>query len=331
MPGPTPITPRIEPRLPPSLDPLGEVLQLLRLTGVLHCRAELTAPWGIELPALAGVMMVEVVIAGHCWLTLADREPLYLPRGSLALLPRGSGHRLRASPADPATPLADIPVELIGERFEIMRHGGGGESTRIVYCGVRFDHILAHRLLQVLPEVLIVHSDDADHDWLHDTVRLLSREAERMLPGHETVVTRLADILVIQAIRAWIERTDDARLGWIGALRDRHIGQALTLMHRQPATDWRVDSLAQAVGMSRAGFAARFTALVGEPVLHYLTGLRMGLAHRALLETTDSLAVIAERVGYHSEPAFHRAFRRVMGVAPGAVRRGQQPTGDGEP
>jgi transcriptional regulator GlxA family with amidase domain len=159
---------------------------------------------------------------------------------------------------------------------------------------------------------------------LNSTIRFIAQEARQRLPGSETVITRLADILVIQAIRTWIESVREQERGWIAALHDRQIGKAMTLMHRQPERDWRVASLAREIGMSRSGFSARFTTLVGESVLQYLTGLRMQLAHRELRQSVDSLAKIAERVGYHSEPAFNRAFKRVVGVPPGAVRRSVQ-------
>ena len=135
------------------------------------------------------------------------------------------------------------------------------------------------------------------------------------------MITRLADILVIQAIRTWLESVRKEEQGWIAALHDRHVGKAMSLMHRQPERDWRVESLALEVGMSRSGFSARFTSMVGESVKQYLTGLRMQLAHRELRKTTDALAKIAERVGYQSEPAFSRAFKREVGVPPGAVRK----------
>ncbi|HSF94118.1 MAG TPA: AraC family transcriptional regulator, partial [Thermohalobaculum sp.] len=160
-----------------------------------------------------------------------------------------------------------------------------------------------------------------DGDWLHSTIGFIAQEARQNLPGSETVITRLADILVIQAIRNWIEEQRSASHGWIAALHDRRIGKAMSLMHRHPERDWRVASLAREVGMSRSGFSARFTSLVGESVLQYLTALRMQLARRELRETSDSLARIAERVGYQSEPAFNRAFKRVVGMPPGAARR----------
>lgn len=319
---PHPLTPNIDPDLPPSADPLSEVLKLLQLSGVLYCNAELTDPWGIEIPELPGVMNVEVVTSGHCWIELDGQEPVFMPEGSLALITRGKRHQLRGNPGDKTTWLEDIPIERIGDRFEIMRFGGGGRLTRITYYGVRFDPYLAERLIQLLPDMLHVRTHADDGGWLNSTIRFIAQEAQQRLPGSETVITRLADILVIQAIRTWIERVREQEHGWIAALYDRKIGKAMTLMHRQPERDWRVASLAREIGMSRSGFSARFSALVGEPVLQYLTSLRMQLAHRELRQSADSLAKIAERVGYHSEPAFNRAFKRVMGMPPGMIRRG---------
>ncbi|MGQ7848089.1 cupin domain-containing protein [Granulosicoccus sp. 3-233] len=313
--------PRIDPELPPSSDPFGEVLHLLQLTGVLYCNAQLSDPWGIELPQLPGVMNVEVVTSGHCWIELAGKSPVYMPQGSLVLIPRGDRHILRGNPGDKATWLQDIPVERIGDRFENMQFGGGGRLTRITYYGVRFDPYLANRLVRLLPDMLHLRTHVNDGSWLQSTIQFIAQEAQARLPGSETVITRLADILVIQAIRTWIESVRDEERGWIAALHDPGIGKALSLMHRQPEHDWHVESLAHEIGMSRSGFSARFTAMVGESVKQYLTTLRMQLAHRELRETSDSLARIAERVGYQSEQAFNRAFKREVGVSPGAVRR----------
>jgi AraC-like DNA-binding protein len=317
--------PRIDPQLPPSSDPLSEVLQLLQLSGVLYCNAELTDPWGIDVPALPGVMNVEVVTSGHCWLELEGEAPVFLPEGSLVLIPHGRRHKLRGNPGDRTTRLEDIPIERIGERFENMRFGGGGRPSQVTYYGVRFDPYLADRLIRLLPEVLQLRTHADDGGWLHGTIRFIAEEARQRLPGSETVITRLADILVIQAIRTWIESMREQTHGWIAALHDPRIGKAMSLMHRQPERDWRVASLAREVGMSRSGFSARFSALVGESVLQYLTALRMQLAHRELRRTTDTLARIAERVGYQSEPAFNRAFKRVVGMPPGAVRKQDAP------
>lgn len=315
-------TPNVDPVLPASADPLGEVLRLLQLSGVLYCNAELSDPWGVEVPELPGVMNVEVVTSGSCWIEVDGQPPVFMPAGSLLLIPRGRRHWLRGKPGDRTTGLEVIPVEKIGERFENMRFGGGGRQTRVTYYGVRYDPYLAARLINLLPEALHLRTHPDEDEWLHSTIRFIDREARERQPGSETVITRLADIVVIQAIRSWMESAREEKSGWIAALHDRWIGKAMMLMHRQPARDWRVDSLAREIGMSRSGFSARFTTLMGEPVLQYLTSLRMQLAHRELRETRDTQARIAERVGYHSEPAFNRAFRRVMGMTPGEARKG---------
>ena len=170
-------TPRIDPVLPPSSDPLGEVLQLLQLTGVLYCSADLTDPWGIEIPQLPGVMNVEVVTSGHCWIELEGREPVFMPEGSLALIPRGNRHKIRGNPGDKTTWLEDIPIERIGERFEIMRFGGGGRLTQVTYYGVRFDPFLAERLIRLLPEMLHLRTQAEDDGWLNSTIRFIAQDS----------------------------------------------------------------------------------------------------------------------------------------------------------
>jgi AraC-like DNA-binding protein len=244
-----------------------------------------------------------------------------MPEGSLVVIPRGNRHTLRANPGDRATLLADIPVERTGERFERMRFGGDGRLTCVTYFGVRFDPYVADRLIRLLPDTLQIHTQGNDGSWLQSTIQFIAQEAQHRQPGSETVVTKLADIFVIQAIRTWIESVREEDQGWIAALHDRHIGKAMSLMHRYPERDWRVESLARAIGMSRSGFSARFTQLMGESVKHYLTALRMQRAHRDLRQSDDSLARIAERVGYKSEPAFNRAFKREVGIPPGSVRK----------
>ncbi len=314
-------TPHIDPDLPPSSDPFGEVLQLLKLTGVLYCDAQLTDPWGIEIPNLPGVMNVELVTSGHCWIEIEGEAPVFMPEGSLILIPRGNRHILRGNPGDKATRLEDIPVERVGERFENMQYGGGGRITQVTYYGVRFDPYLANRLIKLLPTMLHLRTHIDDGSWLHSTIQFIAQEAKQRLPASETVITRLADILVIQAIRDWIQGLREEEKGWIAALNDPFIGKAMSLMHRHPARNWQVESLAHEIGMSRSGFSARFSAMIGESVKQYLTTLRIQLAHRELRETNDTLAKIAERVGYQSEPAFNRAFKREVGVSPGEVRK----------
>lgn len=302
-------------------DPLGEALHLLRLTGTFYCRAELTAPWGIEVPPLPGELVLVVVTAGGCQLEIDGAEPLRLAAGSLTLLPHGTPHRFRSAAGVPAEPLFDLPVEPVCDRYELLRHGGGGERTQVTYGVLRFDHVAGERLVAQLPAVLHLDSwEEPDSGWLHSTLQLIAREAQALRPGGETVLTRLTDILVIQAIRAWLTGAPEAHQGWLAALRDAQIGRALAAIHRSPGREWSVVSLAREAGMSRSAFAARFTALVGEPAMQYLAQWRMRLAHTHLRESDEPLSAVAHRFGYGSEAAFCRAFKRTFGVPPGRVR-----------
>jgi len=271
----------------PPVDPLGEALHFLRMTGVMYCRSEFTAPWALELPPFDDCLMFHVVTAGRCQLEVNGSDDRVLQPGEFALVPHGAGHRLTSNPRVPAVKLFDLPRELASDRYEILRHGGGGAATTIICGAVRFDHPAAHRLVTLLPNVITIDVwNSRELEWVQSTLRLMAIEAQEMRPGGETVVTRLADILVIQAIRSWMSKDPAARTGWLGALQDKQIGHALTLVHRDPAHPWTVESLAKEVGMSRSAFAARFTSLVGE-----------------------------------SEAAFSRTFKRFIGSSPGAVRR----------
>jgi len=302
-------------------DPLGETLHLLRLNGSLYCRSELRAPWGVDMPAFEGHMMFHIVTSGHCWLEVDDEETRLLQQGSLTLIPHGIGHRICSGPMAEAKPLFDIPVEQVSDRYEIMRYGGDGDLAQLTCGVVSFDHVAGRQLVAQLPKILQVETwNDEEGSWLQSTLRFIAREARELRPGGETVITHLADILIIQAIRTWIDSAPEANQGWLSALRDKQVGRALAAIHRAPEKHWTVGSLAKEAGMSRSGFSARFTSLVGESAKRYLTRWRMQIARAQLAETTDSLALLSERFGYQSEAAFCRAFKRVFGVPPGSFR-----------
>ena len=304
------------------MDPLGEALHSLRMNGVFYSRCEFTTPWGLALPAFPATLMFHVMTSGRCWLEVEGAEPRVLQAGDLALVPHGEGHRLSSAPDAPAVALFDLPREYESARYEILRQGGGGPAMSLVCGVVRFDHPAARQLVSLLPRLIVVEASSMSQpEWLQSTVRFIAVEARELRPGGETVITRLADIIVIQAIRAWIEQDPTARTGWLGALRDRQIGGALALIHRDPARDWTVAGLAEEVAMSRSAFAARFAALVGEPPMHYLARWRMQVAQTWLNEDDATLGEIADRLGYQSEAAFSRAFKRVLGVSPGTARR----------
>lgn len=307
------------------VDPLAEVLHYLRMSGMFYCRSELTAPWGLALPPMEGLSF-HVLTSGRCWLDVDGIGPRQLEPGDLVLLPHGEGHRLCREPGGRTIPISDVRQDRVSERYGILRHGGGGSRADLVCGAVRFDHPAAHHVVRLLPKVIHIDSGWSSQtgmaDWMRSTLQLLAAEARELRPGGETIITRLADVLVVQAIRTWMERDPTAQTGWLAALHEPRIGRALTLIHREPARAWSLESLASEVGMSRSGFAARFTELVGEPAMHYVTRWRMLVALTWLSEGDESLSEMAGRLGYQSDAAFSRAFRRIIGTSPGAARRG---------
>ena len=302
-------------------DPLAAALGPLQMTGAFYCSSELSAPWGMTLPPLPGYAWCHVISEGGCELE-AEGATRTLRRGDLALVPRGGGHVLRSAPAVEAPEILDLPREQVSDRYELLRHGGGGERSRMICGAVRFEQATAQNLVELLPPIIQVEGSlSADAGQLQATLGLIAAETIAPRPGGEAVVTRLADILVIQAIRAWIESDPGAQVGWLGALRDERIGRALTLIHADPAREWTVAGLAREAAMSRSAFAARFTELVGVPVLRYLTEWRMRLAQSRLEADGTTVAAVAAELGYGSEAAFARAFKRVTGLAPRTAAR----------
>ena len=291
------------------------------MSGVFYTRSEFTAPWGVVIPAFPDCLMFHVVTSGRCWLEVENADPYLLQPGALALVPHGDGHQLLSEPDVPAAKLFDLPREQISERYEILRHGQGGEATSLICGTVRFDHPAAHQLIRLLPKLICIEAwQSPQMEWIQSTLRLMAAEAKVMRPGGETIITRLADILVIQAIRSWMSKDPLAKAGWLGALQDKQVGYAILLIQRNPAQRWTVASLANEVGMSRSAFAARFKELVGEPPMQYITRWRMNLALTWLKKEDASLSELSHRLGYQSEAAFSRTFKRVTGSSPGAAR-----------
>jgi AraC-like DNA-binding protein len=303
-------------------DPLGEALHFLRMNGAFYCRSELSAPWGMTMMAMPGYVWFHVVTSGRVFLEAGEGEPTLLQPGDLGLVPHGEGHVLRSEPGVPVPGVLELEREEVSDRYEILRHGGGGAPTTLICGAVRFDHPAARNLVEILPAILHVEASSSPQlDWMQSTLRLMAAEAKQLRPGGEAVITRLGDILVIQAIRSWIETDPAARTGWLGALQDEQIGRAISLIHRDPARAWTVASLAGELAMSRSAFAARFTELVDEPAMQYVTRWRMQVAVTSLREEGATVAELANRLGYRSEAAFARAFKRVIGVPPGAIKR----------
>jgi AraC-like DNA-binding protein len=294
---------------------LDQVLHGLRLIDSCYCRTELTAPWGLDMAACSNIVF-HFVAEGECWLDAGDglRD---LQVGSLVVFPRGAPHRLLGAPDVARASMLALPIAGQSEPATYLSHGGGGEPALVLCGGAAFDPpdqpIVAH-----LPELLTISGDDA---WVSSTLHLVGLEAAERRPGGETVIGRLFDILVIHAVREWLATSADAQRGWLGALRDPYIGRALLQIHQHPDAQFTVGSLAGAAHMSRAAFAERFTALVGDPPMAYVTRRRMQLATELMRDRGMPPGEVAARVGYGSVAAFSRAYKRTLGVPPGAARR----------
>lgn len=303
-------------------DAFGEIFHLLKLTGTFYCQSRLTAPWGIAVPAMPDVMTFLVVTRGRCYLRQGGAPNMALAQGDFLLLTAGKAHEVLSDPNCTATPLDQLPVEPVSEVYETLSFGGGGETTQLMYGVMRPDHAASSILMALLPDQLhISRWSQSSTAWLQGTMQFIADEAQEQRPGGEMVITRLADVLVIEAIRTWLNTRGGAESGWVRAVRDPQIGRALVQIHQCPDKDWSVHSLAQVAGMSRSAFSAKFTNLIDMSVKRYLTMWRMHLARDHLLRTTQPISAIAAELGYSSEPTFHRAFKRVFGIPPGAVRR----------
>jgi AraC-like DNA-binding protein len=249
----------------------------------------------------------------------AARADGVLREGDVTLLPNSGPYAAADHPDTPTVPITDLRTD--HEHARTASVGGAGAATEII-CGVYdFAAGLPHPFLSALPSFVHLPAASATPGApVNAAARLLAAEVEAAGPGAPGVTIRLLDVLLVYILRAWQERHGNTTAGWFGALRDPQIGRAIALMHEAPDQRWTVARLAGAVGLSRAAFARRFAALAGEPPLTYLTRWRMITAAILLRDGTDPLSVVANRVGYDSEFAFARTFRRAFGEPPGRYR-----------
>lgn len=305
-------------------DPLTEVLDMLRVRGAVMGRLRAHAPWALRL-SHAPSAVFHAVTAGSCWLRMPDDEPRQLVAGDVVLLPTGATHVLASAPSGPARPWSDVAMTEARTRTgEIVLDGPGG-SAQLLCATYSYDRDVAHPLLALLPPVLLVSPHEtSEAETMHATLGALHRELASRPAAWGTVVDRLIDVLFVHVIRAWLANHGRCETSWLGALRDPGIARALTVMHSNPAAPWTVASLAKETSLSRATLTRRFTSLVGEPPLSYLTRWRMDLAAQRLRETNDAVSAIAHHVGYTSEFAFSRAFSRLRGDAPRRYRLAAQ-------
>jgi AraC-like DNA-binding protein len=305
------------------MDVLTDVLQTIRARAACSGRLEASAPWGIALKE-GDEARFHAVLDGTLWLRMGQGEPMQLMRGDLVAIPHGDAHDLLDSPTSPTRPLDDV----LRERRErgSLRVGGDGARASLWSGRIEFEDRRGNPLLSVLPRVIVLRGELARSvQWLEPTLAILSGESASDRPGAQTVVSRLADVIFIQIVRGHLAMQGREGTGWLAALADAQVGAALALVHQNPEQSWTVQDLAQRVAMSRSAFAARFTRMVGEPPLHYVTRWRMQKAASLLRDGQSTIAQIAAAVGYDSEAAFSKAFKRALGVAPGAYRRAARP------
>ena len=315
------------------MDALSDVLHVLRLTGAVFLDAEFTAPWcvtsqtGHPAPGTPGggehIVFFHWLIAGRCTARLAaGGDTFEIAAGDLLLMPNdephlmGSDLKLKPVAADQLVkpPSADGLMRI--------EHGGGGETTRFVCGFLSCDKRLCRPVLEALPGMLRVSvGDDATAAWFKSLLRVGAQETSAPRPGSDTVLAKLSELLFVEAIRCYSETMPAGQTGWLAGLRDRFVGRTLTLMHQKPGHAWTVDSLASEVGLSRSALAQRFTELIGQPPMQYLTRWRLTVAAQRLRSDGASLATVAEQIGYESEAAFNRAFKREFGMPPATWRR----------
>ena len=309
-----------------STDPLSDVLRAVRLDGAFFYAVQASKPWSVEavsakeltprvLPGAEHLISYHILTSGRCWGGLTGEQAVPLAPGDVIVFPQGDAHVMSSDPklrSVPATP---------GRFPETVTLGDGGQVAATLVCGfLGCDRRPFNPLLSTLPRQL--HLPGLSSGWLQSFARQVVEESQARRVGADSVLTRLAELMFVEVLRRYIETLPLEQRGWLAGLRDAAVGRALGLLHGDPAHPWTLDELAAGVAMSRSVFADRFTTLVGQPPMQYLAHWRMQLAAGRLAVGNAKVAAIAEQVGYESEEAFSRAFKRLIGVSPAAWRRG---------
>lgn len=316
------------------MDAFSSVLKALRLESGIFLEADFTAPWCIDsapgkddvrhiLPSAEHVVIYHLLVEGACRARLPDGgTTIELGAGDVLMFPQGDGHLLGSDVAR-APIAADKLVQPSPQGgLARIRHGGGGARTRFVCGYLACDSRLCRPLLGALPRMLRVSlAERTGAAWMLGTIQHAAQESRAPRAGTDAVLAKLSELLFVEAIRCYIESIPEDQRSWFAGLRDPHVSRALQLLHGDPGRPWTVDELGNEAGMSRSALAERFTQLIGEPPMQYLTRWRLALAARSLREGNASILRIAGDVGYESEAAFNRAFKREFGMPPATWRR----------
>jgi AraC-like DNA-binding protein len=316
-----------------SRDTLSDVLRAVRLTGAVFFDVHASAPWVVEAPAgrdvapfvMPGsehVIEYHLVVAGRCYGGLAGETPHELGEGDLIIFPQGDAHVMASAPGMRATPDLSAFQRPPDQRLPLaLQMGGKGDRTSVICGFLGCDSRPFNPLLATLPRTILVRHDAQASRTLTPLVELALAESKQRRSGGECVLSRLSELLFVEAVRSYVETLPAEQNGWLAGLREPQIGRAIALLHERPSHDWSLDELALEVGLSRSLLAERFQHFLGIPPMQYLAKWRMQLAAERLRATTETLAEIADRVGYGSESAFSRAFKRLVGVAPATFRQ----------
>lgn len=301
-----------------SADSLTDLLRGLRLDGVEYGRCEFRAPWGVQFKAQAAARFHFVGCA--CWLRQPDGQWTEVKGGDALLLPRGAEHALASSPDAMLGCFADLSAEKVcGNVYDVS--GGGGGLPSVLFSGsMRFNIDAMHPLLRMMPEVMRIDTLTTKEPAIPHLLEAMAHEVENGRVGSGGLLARLADVLAALIIRSWVEHGCGDTTGWLAAVRHPDIGKVLVAIHRDPDHPWTVDLLAKVMGASRSAFAERFAAIVGETPARYLAQVRMHQARLWLSRDRMRISDAARRLGYESDAAFSRAFKRLIGKAPSHFR-----------
>lgn len=302
-----------------SGDLLTDMLQGLRLDGVEYGRCILAAPWAFEFAARAEACFLFVAQSG-CWLQGPDGEWTQLNAGDAVLLPRGSAHALASAPGEPYQPFPRWQCRSIGGNFFDLNAGTEGENCMLFYGSMRFNLDSLHPLLRMMPEMMRANELMHNEPTILHLLEAMGCELAMNRVGACGMVTRLADVLAAQIIRAWVEHGCGSASGWIAAVRNPEVGRVLAAIHAAPHRDWPLAELAGVMGASRSGFASKFAAIVGETPARYVAQVRMHQARQWIMHDSLRISEVAHRLGYDSEASFSRAFKRIIGMAPSHLR-----------
>ena len=317
------------------MDALSDVLRVARLTGGVFLHAEFFAPWCMAArvgpehctPALgpaSHLILYHYVVEGKLRIRVdeGDGDGLVLGAGDVVLLPRNDVHLVGSDLTLPPVAGVDIIQPPKKGGLFTIHHGGGGERTRMICGYLGCDDIEENPVLSTLPALLKLDVEQGGAaEWIRSTFQYAADEVARGRPGSETVLAKLSELLFVEAVRRYAETLPQGQTGWLAGLRDPHVARALALLHHDITRPWNVNDLSREVGLSRSALADRFIGLIGMPPMHYVASWRMQIATQKLRNTNASLAQVADLVGYSSEAAFSRAFKKAFGTAPATWRR----------